>query len=167
MMLDAPKPIIGRIDGHCLGGGVGLAAACDISIASDSVEFGFTEVRLGVAPAVIAVVCLPKLTRADALELFLSGERVSAGRAADVGLISRSVPARALDAAIADALNAIRRGGPAALAAVKEIVRQVPAMSRDEAFEWASLLSVSLFSSTEAAEGIAAFREKRAARWTR
>ncbi len=90
---DAPKPVVARIAGHCLGGGVGLAAACDLSIAEEAARFGFTEVRLGVAPAIISVVCLPKLRRADALELFLSGERISAGRAAEVGLITRAVPA--------------------------------------------------------------------------
>ena len=75
---DSTKPVVARIAGHCMGGGVGLAAACDISIAEDAARFGFTEVRVGVAPAIISVVCLPKLRRADALELFLSGERISA-----------------------------------------------------------------------------------------
>ena len=77
-IIDCPKPVIGRIAGHCTGGGVGLASACDISIVPDNALFGFTEVRLGVCPAVISVVCLPKLRRADASELFLSGERVTA-----------------------------------------------------------------------------------------
>src|SRR6266699_6824225 len=90
---DAPKPVLARIAGHCVAGGVGLAAACDLSIASGTARFGFTEVRIGVAPAIIAVICLPKLRRADALDLFLSGERISAARAAEVGLITRAVPA--------------------------------------------------------------------------
>ena len=80
LMMDGPKPVVGLIAGHCMGGGVGLAAACDISIASEDVQFGFTEVRIGVAPAIISVVCLPKMRRADALELFLSGERIPASR---------------------------------------------------------------------------------------
>ena len=90
-MLDLPKPVVGRIAGACMGGGVGLAAACDISLAADDVRLGFTEVRLGVAPAIISVVCLPKLRRADALELFLTGERIPASRAAAVGLITAAV----------------------------------------------------------------------------
>ena len=70
---DSTKPVVARIAGHCMGGGVGLAAACDLSVADDAAKFGFTEVRVGVAPAIISVVCLPKLRRADALEMFLSG----------------------------------------------------------------------------------------------
>src|SRR5947209_1848533 len=80
-IVDAPKPVVGRIAGHCMAGGVGLAAACDISIAAEDVRLGFTEVRVGVAPAIISVVCLPKLRRADALELFLTGEQFDAARA--------------------------------------------------------------------------------------
>src|SRR5262249_46686519 len=89
---DSSKPVVARIAGHCVAGGIGLAAACDISLASEGARFAFTEVRIGVAPAIISVVCLPKLRRADALELFLSGERISAARAAEVGLITRAVP---------------------------------------------------------------------------
>lgn len=162
---DCPKPVLARIEGHCMGGGVGLAAACDLSIAADDARFGFTEVRAGVAPAIISVVCLPKLRRGDALELFLTGERISAARAAEAGLITRAVPAGELDAAV-DALAAkLLAGGPGALAAAKLLVYRVPGMTRSAAFEWAAELSASLFASAEAAEGMAAFREKRAAAW--
>ena len=75
--------MVARIAGLCVAGGIGLAAACDISIADDAARFGFTEVRIGVAPAIISVVCLPKLRRADALELLLSGERIGAAGAAE------------------------------------------------------------------------------------
>ena len=119
LILDAPKPVVGRIAGHCMGGGVGLAAACDISVARRSARFGFTEVRVGVAPAVISVVCLPKLRRADALDLFLTGERISADRAAEVGLITAACDDDELDAVIAAKLDALHRGGPSALAAAK------------------------------------------------
>lgn len=164
-MMDAPKPIVGRINGDCFGGGVGLAAACDISIAAEGVRFGFTEVRIGVAPAIISVVCLPKLRRADALELFLTGERIAAARAAEVGLINRSVPDDDLDRAVDELVEKLLLGGPAAMAAAKLLVARVPDLDRDEAFAWTAELSASLFASTEAAEGIAAFREKRNAAW--
>ena len=98
-------PVIGRIAGHVMGGGNGLAAAMDIAIAADDVKFGFTEVRLGVIPAIISVVCLPKMRRGEALEAFLRGNRFSAQRAAELGLISRAVPAAELDTAIAEALD--------------------------------------------------------------
>jgi methylglutaconyl-CoA hydratase len=162
---DAPKPVVARIAGHCLGGGVGLAAACDFSVAAAETRFGFTEVRIGVAPAIISAVCLPKLRRADALELFLSGERISAGRAAEVGLITHAVPAEELDGCLAALTAKLLAGGPSALAAAKQLVYRVPGMDRDTALRWATELSQSLFASAEAAEGMAAFREKRPPAW--
>ena len=162
---DATKPVVARIAGHCVGGGIGLAAACDISIAGSEAKFAFTEVRVGVAPAIISVVCLPKIRRADALELFLSGERISAARAAEVGLINRAVPADDLDAEVAAVLARLLAGGPSALAAAKRLVYTVPGLERKAAFARTTELSQSLFASAEAAEGMAAFREKRPPSW--
>ncbi|MEM7339874.1 MAG: enoyl-CoA hydratase-related protein [Actinomycetota bacterium] len=165
LIMDAPKPVIGRIDGHATGGGVGLAAACDISVMRDDAKIGFTEVRIGVAPAVISVVCLPKMSRADALELFLTGDRFTPARAAEAGLITAAAPPDELDATVAHYLDMVVRGGPAALAASKDLVFRVPAMSRTEAFAWTEVRSRELFEGPEAAEGIAAFRERRDAPW--
>jgi len=162
---DSPLPVVARVAGHCLGGGVGLAAACDVSIVADDVRIGFTEVRLGVAPAIISVVCLPKLRRGDALQLFLTAERMPAARAVEVGLLTRAVPAGDLDRAVADAVTALMAGGPRALAAAKALVYRVPGRERDEAFAAAKELSGQLFASDEAAEGRAAFREKRPPAW--
>jgi methylglutaconyl-CoA hydratase len=164
-ILDAPKPIVGRIAGHCLGGGVGLAAACDLSIVADDARLGFTEVRLGVAPAIISVVCLPKMRRGDAAELFLSGEQITASRAVDVGLVNRAVPREALDGEVAATLARLLAGGPRALAASKDVLQKVPTLDRDEAFAWAGELSATLFRSEEAAAGQAAWREKVPAPW--
>jgi methylglutaconyl-CoA hydratase len=164
-ILDSPKPVVGRIAGHCMGGGVGLAAACDLSVAGESVRFGFTEVRIGVAPAIISVVCLPKLRRADALELFLTGQRVPAGRAAEVGLITAAVPDDALDREVQTYVGHLLAGGPGALAAAKRLVFDVPALDRADAFARTSEISAALFASAEAAAGMAAFREKRPAPW--
>jgi len=165
MMLDGPKPIVGRIGGHCTGGGVGLAAGCDISIAADDIRLGFTEVRIGVAPAIISVVCLPKLRRADASELFLSGERITAGRAAEVGLLNRAVPREELDVAIDTLLGKLVAGGPGGLASAKELISGVPDMDRADAFGWTAERSAALFRTDEAREGMAAFRERRPAPW--
>jgi methylglutaconyl-CoA hydratase len=162
---DAPKPVVASIAGHCVGGGIGLAAACDLSIAAGTARFGFSEVRVGVAPAIISVVCLPKLRRADALELFLGGERISAARAAEAGLITRAVPPEELDAEVAATVGKLLAGGPAALAAAKRLVYDVPGMERGAAFARTSELSQALFASAEAAEGMAAFREKRPPSW--
>ncbi|MGH9116273.1 MAG: enoyl-CoA hydratase/isomerase family protein [Acidimicrobiales bacterium] len=164
-MQDCPKPVIARIAGHCLGGGVGLAAACDLSVASEDARFGFTEVRVGVAPAIISVVVLPKMRRGDALELFLTGERVEATRAAEAGLITRAVPAAALDATVDLLVGAVMRGGPRALGAAKRLVFSIPRMERPVAFDHTARISRDLFESQEAAEGMAAFREKRQASW--
>jgi len=155
---DSTKPVVARIAGHCVAGGMGLAAACDISVAGDAARFGFTEVRIGVAPAIISVVCLPKLRRSDALELFLSGERISAARAAEVGLITRAVPAADLDAEVAAVVARL-------LAAAKRLVYTIPGMAREEAFTRTTDVSQALFTSAEAAEGMAAFRDKRLPSW--
>jgi len=164
-ILDGPKPVVGRIAGHCMGGGVGLAAACDVSVVADDARVGFTEVRIGVAPAIISVVCLPKLRRADAAELFLTGQRIAAERAVEVGLLNRAVPRDRLDEAVANIVGELVQGGPTALAAAKRLLREVPQLPRDAAFAVTEALSAELFASDEAAEGMAAFREKRPARW--
>ena len=164
-MMYGPKPVVGRIAGHCTGGGNGLAAACDISIAADDVFFAFTEVRIGVAPAIISVVVLPKLRRGDALELFLTGKRCPAPRAAEIGLINRCVPRDELDAALSELCTDLVAGGPNALAAAKGLVNKVPTMERSDAFKWTAKQSADLFRSDEAAAGMAAFREKSNAPW--
>ncbi len=165
LMQGGPKPVVGRIAGHCTGGGVGLAAACDISVAADDVQLGFTEVRIGVAPAMISVVCLPKMRRADALELFLSGEKISSTRAVEVGLLNHAVPRAELDRKVKEIVGKLVRGGPTALAASKALVFDVPDWDRDDAFARTSRISMDLFTAPEAAEGMASFREKRPASW--
>jgi methylglutaconyl-CoA hydratase len=158
------KPVVARIAGHCLGGGVGVAAGCDISIAAQGAMLGFTEVRLGLAPAVVSVVCLPKLRRADALELFLTGKRVEAQEAAEMGLINRAVPFADLDAEVEAVLTQLLAAAPAALAAAKRlIVDALP--ERAEAYERSNALSLALLASDEAKEGMAAFRERRNPSW--
>lgn len=165
LIQDNPKPVIGRIAGHCTGGGVGLAAACDVSIMADDAMMGFTEVRIGVVPAMISVICLPKMRQADAMELFLSGEKITAARAVEVGLVNRVASRDDLDGAVDEVLGKVVRGGPAALAVAKQLVHRVPSMTRDDAYAWTQPLSMDLFRSDEAAEGMAAFREKRDASW--
>lgn len=161
----SPKPIVGRIDGHVVGGGNGLASALDISIAREDVKFGFTEVRLGVVPAIVSVVCLPKMRRGEAMEAFLRGNRFSATRAAELGLINRAVPGDRLDAAVEEVLADLRRGGPQALGLAKSLVYEVPLRSREDAIEWTTALSNRLFAGDEAKEGMRAFLEKRSPSW--
>ncbi len=164
-LLDHPKPIIARVQGHVAGGGNGLVAACDIAIASVDARFAFSEVRVGVAPAIISVVCLRVMHRRDAQELLLTGERVSAERVHAAGLVTRVVEADALDAAVAAYVDQLRLGGPEAVARTKELLRRVPAMTRDDAFAWTAEVSAGLFTSVEAREGMTAFLEKRKPEW--
>ena len=163
----SPTPIVGRIAGHVVGGGNGLAASLDISIAAEDVKFGFTEVRLGVAPAIISVVCLPKMRPGEAMEAFLRGHRFTAKRAAELGLINRAVPAEELDAAVDEVLADLRKGGPNALAFAKRLVHEVPAMEKKAAFQWTARHSAELFAGDEAKEGMAAFLGKRPADWSK
>lgn len=164
-VMDHPKPTIARIQGDVFGGGNGLAAACDLSVAVEGARFAFSEVRLGLTPAVISTVCLPKMRRADAMELLLLGERVAARRVADAGLINAAVPPDELDSTVLGWAQALRAGGPRALTGTKELINTVPGLSRDEAFAWTAQKSSEYFSSAEAAEGIAAFLGKRPPAW--
>ena len=161
----SPKPYVGRIAGHCVAGGMGLAAAMDISIAPHEAKFGFTEVRLGLAPAMISALCLPKMSPADAASAFLRGNRFPAAEAARMGLITAAVESHQLDDAVGAAVADLLAGSPQGLAASKRLLERVPALGFDEALEWASSLSAELFASEEAAEGMAAFLEKRPPRW--
>lgn len=161
----SPKIFVGRIAGHCVAGGVGLAAVLDISVAVDTATFGFSEVRIGVAPAIISVVCLPKMRLAAAQSAFLRGQRFGALEAASTGLITMSVPRESLDSTVRDVVNDLLAGEPRALAATKELLHTVPSLSLNEAFAWTSQLSGELFASDEAREGMASFLEKRQASW--
>lgn len=162
---ESPKPFVGRIDGHCVAGGMGIAAAMDVSVAVDTAKMGFTEVRIGVAPAMISVLCLPKMRSADASSAFLRGNRFLAPEAARMGIINAAVPADRLDAEVDGIVADLLLGGPEALAACKALTRNVPSMSRDAAFEWTQRLSAELFSGDEAREGMRAFVEKRRPSW--
>ena len=159
------KPYVGRIAGHCVAGGIGLAAAMDISIARADAKFGFTEVRVGVAPAMISVLCLPRMRRAEAAAAFLRGNRFDAAEAARLGIINTAVPAESLDAEVESVVADLLKGGPSALAATKQLLDRVPEMPFDDALAWAQRLSAELFAGDEAAEGMDAFLNKRTPVW--
>lgn len=162
---NAPKPVIGRINGHAFGGGIGLAAACDITVAADSAMFSFSEVRVGVIPAMISVVVIPKLGIHNTMWLFLTGERFSATRAAELGLVHRAVAADDLDRSVEEVLGMIRLGGPNAIREAKQLVRRIPTLSMEDGFRYTSQKIGELFASDEAAEGMRAFVEKRKPGW--
>ena len=161
----SPKPYVGRIAGHCVAGGMGLAAAMDISVAIEDVKMGFTEVRIGVAPSMISVLCLPKMRAADARAAFLRGNRFPASEAAAMGLINTAVPADRLDAEVDAVVADLLLGGPNALAANKRLLAEVPAMPVDEAFAWTQRFSAELFRSDEARAGMGAYLNKAKPPW--
>ncbi len=160
-----PKPVVARIAGHCVAGGMGLAAAPDISVATSEAKFGFTEVRVGVAPAMVSVLCLPKMRTADARAAFLRGNRFSASEAARMGLINTAVPPEHLDEEVSAVVDDLLLGGPNALAASKQVLERVPELGFDEATKWTARLSGELFGGDEAAEGMDAYLNKRKPRW--
>lgn len=165
LVWDSPKPVVARLNGTARAGGLGLVAACDIAIAPDTATFAFTEVRLGVAPALISVTCLRRVDPRAAAEYFLTGEVFDARRAERIGLLNRAVPSGELDATVAHYTGMLLRGAPEALAVAKRLPRTVPGMPVEEGLEQMSALSAALFASEEAREGIAAFWEKRDPRW--
>ena len=162
---DNPKPVIAAINGPAFAGGLGLVGACDIAVTVESAQFSFSEVRIGVIPAIISVVCLPKLGSHHGMKLFLTGERFDGRQAVDMGFVHRAVPEGELEAAVQEEVDMIRQGGPIAVIECKKLVREVSRLSREEGFARTAPWSAEMFASAEAQEGMAAFREKRKAAW--
>jgi methylglutaconyl-CoA hydratase len=165
LMREGPKPVICAVNGHAFGGGIGLVASADIAIGVDSAKFSFSEVRLGLIPAMISVAVLPKVGEHDTMRLFLTGERFSAAEAKGYGLLHRVVEASELEAAVSADADAIARGGPNAIAEAKQLVRTVSRVSTEEGFAYAAEKIAGLFASEEAGEGMRAFAEKRPPAW--
>ena len=161
----APVPVIAAVNGPAFGGGLGLVAAADIVLAAKEAVFSFSEVRLGLIPAMISVVVLPKIGPHQARRLFLTGRRFSASEAVDVGLVHRVVAGDELAAAVAEEVDQIARGGPRAVAEAKRLIHEIPGLTEDEAFAEAARRFADCVGSEEGQEGMAAFVEKRAPGW--
>jgi methylglutaconyl-CoA hydratase len=162
---NAPKPVVGRFQGNAFGGGLGLMAACDIGIAVDGCRYAFTEVRLGLMPAIISVFVLRKMSLADATPYFLTGDRFTAAQAQAMRLVQRVVPEAELDAAVERVLDSLREGGPLALQECKQLLRRIPLLSVSDGLEFAEKRIGELFASAEGQEGMAAFAAKRKPNW--
>lgn len=160
-----PKPVVARLAGPARAGGVGIVAACDIAVAAEEVSFAFTEVRIGVVPAVISVTVLPRLLPRAAHELFLTGEQFDARRAVGIGLLNSAVPAGQLDHEVRRYTDMLALGAPGALAATKAMLRRERAASMAEDFAAMLELSARHFASAEGQEGMRAFAEKRRPSW--
>jgi methylglutaconyl-CoA hydratase len=160
----SPKPVVARIAGPARAGGVGLVAACDIAVAAEDATFAFSEVRIGVVPAVISVPVLPRLLPRAAHELFLTGDTFDGRRAAEIGLVNSAVPAFDLDAEVRRYTEALVQGAPGALAATKELLAGASG-DMGERFAAMQALSARFFAGEEAQEGMRAFAEKRPPAW--
>ena len=160
-----PKPVIGRIHGAALGGGAGLAAVCDIVIASSDAIFGFTEVKLGIIPAVISPFVLAKIGVSNARALFLTGERFEAKRAYAIGLVHEVVIADTLDVCMERIVNELLSAGPSAVAAAKALVPLVRAASYEESLDLTAQAIARQRTTEEGQEGLRAFLERRKASW--
>jgi methylglutaconyl-CoA hydratase len=160
-----PKPVVARIGGPARAGGLGLIAAADIAVCTTEATFAFSEVRLGVIPAVISATVLPRVAPRAAAELYLTGDVFDGPRAEAIGLVTAAVPAAALDARITAYCDSLVRGGPLALAGAKQLLRRTPEPTVRAELAELSIRSAGYFKSAEGQEGVAAFREKRPASW--
>jgi methylglutaconyl-CoA hydratase len=161
-----PKPVIGRIHGAALGGGAGLAACCDVAIASADTVFGFTETKLGIMPAVISPFVLAKIGRTHARALALTGERFDARRALAIGLIHEVVATEAeLDAAIECVTTEVCSASPTGVAATKALFARVSEESYDATLETTAHAIAAQRTSPEGQDGLRAFLEKRRPAW--
>ena len=158
-------PLVARVQGAAIGGGAGLVAVADVAVASSEATFAFTETRLGILPAVVSPYVVRKIGPARATALFVTGSRIDARRAHEIGLVERVVEPAELDAAVGRVVDAILSAGPAAVRAAKRLVREVdgrpPADVVDLTVERIAKTRVS----DEGQEGMRAFLERRKPRW--
>ncbi|MGH6692278.1 MAG: enoyl-CoA hydratase-related protein [Gammaproteobacteria bacterium] len=162
---ECPRPVIARVQGAALGGGSGLVAACDVAIAAEGAQFGFTEVRLGLVPAVISTFVLPRIGTRAARRYFLTGERFGAEEARAIGLVHEVVKPDALDARVEALTREFFQCAPQAVAAAKRLIREASALSREEAIDYTVRTIARIRVSPEAQEGLGAFLEKRKPSW--
>ena len=161
-----PKPVVARIQGAALGGGAGLAAVCDVVVAEHSAVFGFTEVKLGIIPAVISPFVLAKIGSSHARALFLTGERFDAARALAIGLAHHVSDVGALDETVERVVAEFRTAGPGAVATAKRLIVDVSSSSYDASLDLTSHAIARRRTTPEGQEGLRAFLERRKATWT-
>lgn len=159
------RPVIGKINGAAIGGGTGFVAVCDIAIAASSAVFSFSEVKIGVVPACIGPYVIKKMGEGKTRELFITGERMKANRAHEVGLINRVVDDDALDAETDAVVEAILSSGPEAVAMAKRLISEVPGMTPEQFKPYTAEMIAKLRVSDEGQEGMDAFLNKRKPRW--
>jgi enoyl-CoA hydratase/carnithine racemase len=165
-IVESPVPVIARVNGHARAGGLGLIAASDMAAAPESATFAFTEVRVGVAPAMILVPALRAMDHRFLSRAALTGERFGAPEAMAAGLLSAvTEDGASLDAWVEERTTSIRRSAPGAIRATKELVRTLPSRGWSDGLAEAAAVSAEMFAGAEAAEGMEAFLQKRRPSW--
>jgi methylglutaconyl-CoA hydratase len=164
-VLESSKPVIAKLNGRARAGGIGLIAACDVAVAPDTADFAFSEVRIGLAPAIIAVTCARCMTPRSLSRYMLTGQVFSAAEAAADGLLTISVPAGEVDGAVEDLADALRQCSPAALGVTKRLLSDVRTLGVADGFERMARVSAEMFASDDGGEGMRAFAERRPPRW--
>lgn len=166
VMSEFPKPLLGRVQGHALGGGVGLISCCDIVVAVEKAQFGLTEVRLGIVPAVISPYVLNKIGVSNGRQLFLTGERFGAAYAQQVGLVHHiAADEAALDEKIAERVRELLMASPQSQAVAKQLIRTVAYQPIPTMREYTAQTIAACRASEDGREGMSSFLEKRKPRW--
>lgn len=161
------KPTIAQVHGYAIGGGTGLVAVCDIAVASTDCKFSFSEVKLGLIPACISPYVVKKCGEGRCREFFLTGERMSAEKAFNAGLVNIMVPPDCLEKAVQGLVEQLLSSGPEAIKKCKELLRAVPDMTPEEYKRYTAEVIAQMRISDEAQEGMAAFLEKRKPNWVK
>jgi len=164
-MYECPRPVVCRVNGAAIGGGAGLVAVCDIAVAAETATFSFSEVKIGLVPACISPYVLKRVGERYVREYFLTGERLTAPRALECGLVNKVVPPDDLDTVVGALVEGLCTSGPEALAACKRMVRQVSELDLDAAGPATAEMIARLRMSEEGQEGMSAFLGHRQPSW--
>ncbi len=160
-----PKPTIAMVNGAAIGGGTGFLSVCDIAVAAEEARFGLSEVKIGLIPAAISPYVIRKIGESKAREYFLTGQRISAQKAYEIGLINEVVPKIKLEERIDEHLDHFLASGPEAIASCKELILNVPRLSLEDVREYTARMIANLRISEEGQEGMSAYLEKRKPFW--
>lgn len=161
------RPVIGQINGAAIGGGTGFVAVCDVAIAAEGAKFSFSEVKIGVVPACIGPYVIKKMGEGKARELFITGERMNANRAFEVGLVNKVVEDEVLQDRVDALVHLILSSGPEAVAMAKKLVSEVPSMTPEQFKPYTAEMIAKLRVSDEGQEGMDAFLNKRKPNWVK
>lgn len=162
-----PKATVAMVNGTAIGGGTGFLSACDIAVASEEARFGLSEVKIGLVPAAISPYVIRRIGECKAREYFLTGKRISARKAFEIGLINEVVSQKKLKEKEEEITKLLLSSGPEAIAACKDLIGKVPGMSFEEVKTFTARMIANLRISKEGQEGMAAFLEKRKPKWTK